>query len=1056
MKKILSLVLVALLCFTVLTGCAAINGAVDTVKGWFGLGGADQGLTDAAVLLHGIYKDKSEATSVDFDVVAQVVVDGVKYPVTWTSDNDKVVIRESTKAGFYTVDLPDVNTEEFTYTLTATISDAKGNTEQKSYTFKMLVVNNEAVVNELVEGVAYKMFLLQGNKGQRFYALNTTQNNENKFINTTLDPKAAVEFFVEKADGGYKWYTLVDGVKTYVYAKTTESDGKISKYIGFSTEEGTVFTYDRDMGGVWTTTINGTVYGVGTYNSFTTISLSEGTFFSVDTIGSTQFVLQFITAEEANKLSPDPEKEGPQLPVANSTLTIEEAIAVGKLFTKDSYTTGKYYVTGEIVKITSDVYGNMDIKDANGNTISIYGSYDATGANRFDAMETKPQVGDTITIYGIIGMYNAPQIKNGWIVAINGENLGGTPSTGDYALLDLMGNANLVSGSGEQNVFAANGITFTNDKASSTSALTVQASYAQRAYAGSTVKIEYPGMTKIVITFDDYSPDGTKTYMTGFDGMTVEGATFSRANDVLTITFAAATDVFQSTTLTSQVRIEKIEVYTGEVENPGEGGGEVTPPAGETPTYTAPEEGKAYLLYLEQVNLNKTLYFNGKTSDGRFLTTEDKNAAVEIYFEAVDGGYRIYVMIDGAKNYVNTAPYIKDNQYIRCRLALEATPNCVWTYDANLGILEANAELEGKSDTFFFGTYDTYNTISLSGTYYKSQITSGTQFPARLVLAEGGEVTPPAHEHNFVDGSCSCGATDPNYQPPAGGEGNEGNEGNEGTETGVMTIPQVLASAEGTAVVVKGTVSEIYQAWSDQFNNISFYIKDDAGNKLLVFRTGTLVSIGDQVTVTGTATLYNNVIQIAQGGTTVIDAKHVCSDYEAADCLNAASCKVCGAANGSALGHNYVNGTCDRCGAVEVSGTITASKTMAELITELGWTSSTTKQSFNLDDNVSVKIDGGSNTGKAYNGDHIRIYATDTPAGTITISVAAGYELVSIKVTTQTGTYAFLCVDGSDADISNETVSVSGSSVVLNSVKNGGDGKQVRVMAIEVVYASAN
>ena len=139
-----------------------------------------------------------------------------------------------------------------------------------------------------------------------------------------------------------------------------------------------------------------------------------------------------------------------------------------------------------------------------------------------------------------------------------------------------------------------------------------------------------------------------------------------------------------------------------------------------------------------------------------------------------------------------------------------------------------------------------------------------------------------------------------------------------------------------------------------------------------------------------------------------------------------------------------------------VAGEQTASKTMAELITSEGWTSSTTKQEFKLDNNVTVKIDGGNNSGKAYNGDHIRVYATDTPAGTITISVAEGYELVSIKITTVTGTYAFLYLGEGTTDICNTVVEVSGSSVVLNSVKNGSDGKQVRVLAIEVVYEAAN
>ena len=103
-------------------------------------------------------------------------------------------------------------------------------------------------------------------------------------------------------------------------------------------------------------------------------------------------------------------------------------------------------------------------------------------------------------------------------------------------------------------------------------------------------------------------------------------------------------------------------------------------------------------------------------------------------------------------------------------------------------------------------------------------------------------------------------------------------------------------------------------------------------------------------------------------------------------------------------------------------------------------------------DGFSVKIDGGSNTGKAYNGDHIRIYATDSPAGTITISVKEGYELASITISASTGTYAFLYVDGTTTDIKNVETAVSGSSVKLNSVKNGSDGKQVRVTEFSVTY----
>lgn len=99
------------------------------------------------------------------------------------------------------------------------------------------------------------------------------------------------------------------------------------------------------------------------------------------------------------------------------TLTIEEANALGNQMVQGQYTSKKYNVTGVIKSIENTQYGNMTIMDESGNTLTVYGSYDATGENRYDAMETKPVKGDTVTVYGVIGKYNAPQMLNGWIVA---------------------------------------------------------------------------------------------------------------------------------------------------------------------------------------------------------------------------------------------------------------------------------------------------------------------------------------------------------------------------------------------------------------------------------------------------------------------------------------------------------------------------------------------------------------------------------------------------------------------------------------------------------------
>jgi hypothetical protein len=113
-------------------------------------------------------------------------------------------------------------------------------------------------------------------------------------------------------------------------------------------------------------------------------------------------------------------------PAADSTLSVKDAITLALSKEHNVYTTGKYYVTGKITEIYNTQYGNMKITDASGNILTIYGTYSADGSTRFDAMSSQPKVGDDVTIYGIIGQFNGtPQIKNGWIVKINGS----APST---------------------------------------------------------------------------------------------------------------------------------------------------------------------------------------------------------------------------------------------------------------------------------------------------------------------------------------------------------------------------------------------------------------------------------------------------------------------------------------------------------------------------------------------------------------------------------------------------------------------------------------------------
>ena len=420
MKKLLALLLVLVMCVGVLAACKK-----DEAQG--------PSLDQAKEYLNGIMKTSNgKATPNDYDVVGKVIIDGTAFEVTWTTDKENITVKPSANnSALWTIDVPDVNAEEIEYHITATIKNAAGETVQLTFNKKLPVLDSTGVVTAPVAGTAYKLFLEQVNLGYTLYALNTTQNDANKYINTTLDPEAAADYYVEAVEGGIKIYTEIEGTKYYVNANLViGSDGHPSKHIGLATESDAVYTFDSNIG-TWTVTLNNTIYGVGTYNAFETISISESTYFTPDKINveGGQFPIGFMLSSYAETLAPD-EKPVANDPAPNSTLTIAEAIALGNTKVKDQYTEGKYYVTGVITQVYQTTYGNMYITDGT-NTLTIYGTYDATGANRYDAMSVKPVAGDTVTVYGVIGKYDDPQMKNGWITshtpAGGGEGGGVTP-----------------------------------------------------------------------------------------------------------------------------------------------------------------------------------------------------------------------------------------------------------------------------------------------------------------------------------------------------------------------------------------------------------------------------------------------------------------------------------------------------------------------------------------------------------------------------------------------------------------------------------------------------
>ena len=384
MKKLFALLLAMLMCMSCLAACGDEPVVIEGPT-----------LDDAAAYLYNLYKDGAVSTPSDYDVAGKILIDSVPFTVTWTVDNTAILIEESATAGFYTVNVPDKNEAEMPYVLTATVSDAEGNTTTKTFNRSMPVVDKSSIVSNPEADTAYKFFMAQANVGQTLYATHELQDN--KYIKSTADAKAAPDFFAEAADGGFKFYTLIDGAKNYVTASTTKSeDGKVSKYLNYSAE-GTVWTYVAEVN-AWTTTVDGTEYVVGTYSSYNTFCISESSYINAENTGKTQFPAGLVPKADAESAAP---AEGPEVyKTAADIVNAAYALAEDAVLSAGE----KYTLTGVITAVNSaysEQYGNVTV------TITVADMTDkpiecfrlkGEGADKI-------QVGDNITVTGVIKNY---------------------------------------------------------------------------------------------------------------------------------------------------------------------------------------------------------------------------------------------------------------------------------------------------------------------------------------------------------------------------------------------------------------------------------------------------------------------------------------------------------------------------------------------------------------------------------------------------------------------------------------------------------------------------
>ena len=150
-----------------------------------------------------------------------------------------------------------------------------------------------------------------------------------------------------------------------------------------------------------------------------------------------------------------------------------------------------------------------------------------------------------------------------------------------------------------------------------------------------------------------------------------------------------------------------------------------TPVVPETPDYvTAPEAGKAYKLGFKQIAKNGDVYyFTGAMSATATYygdANTDASKAVDMYLEAVSGGYHLYFNNGTAKQYINI---VASGNHINFTFANTATS--VFVFDEEVDALCATV----NDTVYYMGTNDNFVTF---GTVAQSNVAKENYYPARL------------------------------------------------------------------------------------------------------------------------------------------------------------------------------------------------------------------------------------------------------------------------------------------------------------------------------------
>lgn len=178
----------------------------------------------------------------------------------------------------------------------------------------------KVIITEPEAGVAYNLMVVQNNlEGKELYFAGSMSGN---FLATSEHDYEATKVYLEACEGGFHFYYLEGETKKYIEVFMNDSSKNQIRVADTAT---TVWTYDESLQTL-VTTVDGTAYYLGTYQTYTTLSSSKTSY------AKTSFVAHLYKASTSVAPEPDPEPDPEPQPSGNTvvyTWTVNSGEFVG-------------------------------------------------------------------------------------------------------------------------------------------------------------------------------------------------------------------------------------------------------------------------------------------------------------------------------------------------------------------------------------------------------------------------------------------------------------------------------------------------------------------------------------------------------------------------------------------------------------------------------------------------------------------------------------------------------------------------------------------------------